>query len=57
MILNAERQSLRRAKVVNLSGLPDRAGQKNALWIQGGFQAGLFDIDPQDYFLKPRGNA
>ena len=57
VILNAERQSLRRAKVVNLSGLPDRAGQKNALWIQGGFQAGLFDIDPQDYFLKPRGNA
>ena len=57
LILNADRQPLRRNKVIDLSKLPDQAGKKNALWIKGGFRAGSFDIDPKDYFLQPKGNA
>ena len=57
VLLNAERQPVRRNKTVDLSKLPDQAGQKRALWIQGGFPTGSFNIDPKDYFLKPKGNA
>jgi hypothetical protein len=57
MILNADRQPVRRNKLIDLSKLPDRADKKNALWIQGGFEAGSFNIDPEDYFLQPKGNA
>lgn len=57
VILTAEHQPVRRNRVVDLSTLPDRADKKNSRWIQGGFEAGSFDIDPKDYFLKPQGNA
>jgi hypothetical protein len=57
VILDADRQPLRRSKTLDLSKLPDRAGHKKALWIQGGFEAGSFNIDPKDYFLQPKGNA
>lgn len=57
VLLDAERQPVRRNRTIDLSKLPDRAGQKKALWIEGGFATGSFDIDPKDYFLKPEGNA
>jgi len=57
VILNAERQTLQRNKIVDLSSLSDQAGKRNARWIIGGFETGSFDIDPQDYFLRPQGNA
>jgi len=57
VLLNADRQPVRRNKAIDLSKLPDRADKKNALWIQGGFAAGSFNIDPKDYFLQPKGNA
>lgn len=57
VILNADRQPVQRNKTIDLSNLPDRADKKNALWIQGGFEAGSFNIDPKDYFLQPKGNA
>jgi len=57
VILNVDRQPVRRNKLIDLSKLPDRADKKNALWIQGGFEAGSFNIDPEDYFLQPKGNA
>jgi len=57
VILDSDRQSVRRNKAIDLSKLPDRVGEKKALWIQGGFEAGSFDIDPKDYFLQPKGNA
>jgi len=57
VILDTDRQPVRRNKVVDLASLPDREDKKNARWIQGGFDAGSFDIDPQEYFLRPQGNA
>jgi hypothetical protein len=57
VLLNADRQPVRRNKTIYLSKLPDQAGRKKALWIQGGFATGSFNIDPKDYFLKPKGNA
>ncbi len=57
VLLNADRQPVRRNKAIDLSKLPDQADKKNALWIQGGFEAGSFNIDPKDYFLQPKGNA
>jgi HD-GYP domain-containing protein (c-di-GMP phosphodiesterase class II) len=57
VLLNAEQQPVRRNKTVDLSKLPDQAGQKKALWIKGGFPTGSFNIDPEDYFLQPKGNA
>jgi hypothetical protein len=57
VLLNADRQPVRRNKTIDLSKLPDQADKKNALWIQGGFEAGSFNIDPKDYFLQPKGNA
>jgi hypothetical protein len=57
VILDSDRQPVRRNKPIDLSKLPDTEGEKKALWIQGGFEAGSFDIDPKDYFLQPKGNA
>lgn len=57
VILDSDRQPVRRNKAIDLSKLPDKAGENKALWIQGGFEAGSFDIDPKDYFLQPKGNA
>jgi len=57
VVLNAQRQPARRNKEIDLSSLPDRAEKRNARWITGGFEVGSFDIDPQDYFLRPQGNA
>jgi len=57
VILDGDRQPLRRSKAVDLSCLPDQAGKRKARWIIGGFRAGSFDIDPQEYFLQPQGNA
>jgi len=56
VILNSEQQPVRAIKSVDLSTLPDRPGKKNARWIEGGYAVGSFDIDPQDYFLQPKGS-
>ena len=57
VLLDANHEPLSRSRQIDLSRLPDRAGQKKAVWITGGFAAGSFDIDPKEYFLKPQGNA
>ena len=57
VILNVDRQPVRQNKVIDLSILPDRVDKKKACWIEGGFEIGSFDIDPQDFFLQPKGNA
>ena len=57
ILLDADHRPLQRPKSIDLSRIPDRAGQKKALWITGGYKAGSFDIDPKDYFLRPQGNA
>lgn len=57
VVLNSDRQPVRRNKVIDLSRLPEQANKRNAYWIEGGFQAGSFDIDPKDYFLQPKGNT
>ncbi len=57
VILGSDRQPARAGKPIDLSTLPDRPGKKHARWIEGGFAVGSFDIDPQDYFLRPKGGA
>ncbi len=57
VMLNADRLPVRNNKVVDLSTRPDRSDRRNARWITGGFEAGSFDIDPKDYFLRPAGRA
>lgn len=57
VMLNADRQPVRNSKVLDLSTRPDRSDRRNARWITGGFDAGSFDIDPKDYFLRPAGSA
>ena len=57
VLLDAQHQPLKRSRLLDLSKVPDRAGHKKAAWITGGYKTGAFDIDPKEYFLKPKGHA
>lgn len=57
VLRDADKQPVPSGKEMQLSKLPDQPDNKKSRWIVGGFEAGSFNIDPRDYFLKPQGTA
>jgi len=57
VLRDASKQPVPSGKEIELSKLPDKPGHKKARWIVGGFEAGSFNIDPRDYFLKSQSAA
>ena len=51
LILDAERKPLAEPKLIDLHEHPAEIGERGAIWIERGLEAGAYGIDPARYYL------
>lgn len=51
LVLDRGKEILRKSKTLDLQKVPCDEGQRRALWIVHGHEAGAFGINPNEYFL------
>lgn len=57
MILDENKQPLATNRILALAKVPATGDSRKARWVVGGYDAGMFDIDPKDYFFGLKGTG
>ncbi len=51
LLLDSNKEPLKKHKTIDLRKLPSDAGNSKSRWIVQGHEGGAFGIDPKDYFM------